>query len=75
MGERKLKPPRGKTYRHNAIYAVYKGENLIAEGTQDECAEKLNILPQSIYKLATPGYKKSIENSETSRVAEIIDWE
>ena len=39
-------------------YAVYKGDNIIAMGTLQECATKLNIKPESIMYYKTPTYIK-----------------
>lgn len=36
------------------IYAVYQGEQNIADGTAEELAKKLNTSTENIYALATP---------------------
>lgn len=41
-------------------YAVYKGENLLAIGTADECAEKLGIKPDTIKWLTMPVAKRRL---------------
>lgn len=36
------------------IYAVYRGEDNLGDGTADELAQKLNLHPNTIRKLASP---------------------
>lgn len=36
------------------IYAVYRGEQNLGDGTAEELAKKLNISTEKIYALATP---------------------
>lgn len=42
------------------IYAVYKGEEMIASGTAKECAEKLGVKVKTIHHYNTPSYKKRV---------------
>ena len=41
-------------------YAVYKGENLVCIGTAKECAEEMNVLPETIKFYTTPTYQKRL---------------
>ncbi len=41
-------------------FAVYKGEDLIAMGTAEECAAKLGVSPKYIYWLTMPTAKRSL---------------
>lgn len=41
-------------------YAVYKGENFICIGTAKECAEEMNVLPETIKFYTTPTYQKRL---------------
>jgi hypothetical protein len=41
-------------------YAVYKGEDLIVMGTKYECAEKLNVKPDTIVWLTYPTAKRRL---------------
>lgn len=73
-----MKKPRGMTYRRNAIYAVYKGEDLLATGTQDECAAELGVTPHTIHFWVTPTGKKRTANRkypDKATTADVIDWE
>ena len=40
------------------IYAVYKGEKFLCEGTVQECAEYLKVKPETIWWWATTANKK-----------------
>lgn len=44
--------------RRRQIYAVYRGETNLADGTASEIAKKLNISPASVRNRATPSYQK-----------------
>ncbi len=44
------------TYRQ--IYAAYRGDENVADGTADELASKLGVKPKTIRKWATPSYQK-----------------
>lgn len=43
------------------IYAIYKGENFLTEGTVKECAEFLKVKPSTIYYLACKTNWKRME--------------
>jgi len=47
-------------------YAIYKGDEMLAMGTLQECAAKLNIKPESIMYYKTPTYQKRT-NEKTGR--------
>lgn len=38
-------------------YAIYKGYQLLAEGTAKECAETLGVRQKTIYWYGTPSYQ------------------
>lgn len=40
------------------IYAIYKGENFLFEGTAKECAEHFGIKKKTVWWLATPSNLK-----------------
>lgn len=40
------------------IYAVYKGEKYLCDGTAEECAKKLNLKRETIWFYATSARKK-----------------
>lgn len=40
------------------FYTVYKGDNIIANGTLGECAAQLQVKPNTILFYGTPTYKK-----------------
>jgi len=42
-------------------YAIYKGEELLAIGTAQECAEELGVTADYIYWLTTPSGKRRAE--------------
>lgn len=73
-----MEKPKGMSYRRNAIYAVYKNDVMVAMGTADECAAKLNVKPETIIFMTTPTGKKRYEsrkNKELARTAVVIDFE
>ncbi len=41
-------------------YAVYKGDDLLALGTAEECAAKLGVTPKYIYWLTMPTAKRRL---------------
>ncbi|MBU8567606.1 hypothetical protein KM914_14375 [Virgibacillus pantothenticus] len=43
-----MQKPEGLTYRKNAIYAVYKGESMLAMGTAKERAEDLEEIAEEL---------------------------
>lgn len=55
-----------------AEYAVYKGDNLLALGTDEQCSKLLDILPQSVRFMASEAYKRRVaklKNPEEARIA------
>lgn len=49
--------------KRNKIYALYKGEELLAEGTIIQIAYKMNVKIRTIQFYKTPTYKKRCKNS------------
>ncbi|UXU72924.1 hypothetical protein MUA23_05460 [Mammaliicoccus sciuri] len=41
-------------------YVIYKGDEIICAGTKEECAEKLGITKNSVYRLGTNAYKRNV---------------
>lgn len=59
-------------------YAVYKGDELLAIGTLEECAKQLNVTKEYIYWLTMPTAKRRIakrKNPEKCKVAIRLDDE
>lgn len=57
-------------------YAVYKGDNLIAIGTKEHCAEVMNVQSDYIYWLTTPAAKRRLEtrkNPDLCTVGVLLD--
>jgi hypothetical protein len=57
-------------------YAVYKGEELLAIGTIEECAKMLNVKPKTVYFYTTNTYKRRLEmrkNPDNCRIAISLD--
>lgn len=57
-------------------YAVYKGDNLLAMGTAEECAEALNVKAETIYYYTTDAYKRKLEkrkNPHNCRTADLLE--
>ncbi|PED63993.1 hypothetical protein [Priestia megaterium] len=62
--------------RNYKEYAVYKGEQLLAVGTAMECAEELNVKPETIHFYTTPTYKRRLKkrkNPSNCRIAVKLD--
>lgn len=55
------------------IYAVYKGENFITEGTSDEICKELNIKKNTFYYLRSPHWEKRFKNGKNHRTIIRID--
>lgn len=53
------------------IYAIYKGDKFIFEGTAKECANHLGVKEKTIYFYNTPSNKKRNKKSRT--IAIIIE--
>lgn len=47
--------------RRKRIYAIYRGEQNLADGTRDELAAKFNVTPKTITFLSTPAYRRRLE--------------
>lgn len=67
-----------KTGRPRKTYALYKGDEIIAEGTVNEIAEELNSKPKSILFYNTPSYKNRCKVRErkyekTYFLVEVVD--
>lgn len=57
-------------------YAVYKGDDIMAIGTAEECAEALHVQSKYIRWLTTPTAKKRLAKRKKTNfctVAEILD--
>lgn len=50
-------------------YAIYKGDDFLFIGTVQECAKRLNILPNSVKFMTTPSGKKRFENRKDKSTA------
>ena len=62
--------------RNYKEYAVYKGEQLLAVGTATECAEELNVKPETIHFYTTPTYMRRLmkrKNPSNCRIAVKLD--
>lgn len=57
--------------RKYRIYAIYKGDNFIFEGTAKECANYLGVKEKTIHFYNTPSNKKRNKKSRT--IAIIIE--
>jgi len=49
------------------IYALYKGETLIADGTKQEIAEQMGVKLRTINFYMTPTYKKRGKGDKGNR--------
>lgn len=73
-----MQRPKGMTYIRDAIYAVYRNDEMIAMGKAKECAEELNVDPTFIHWMTTPTGKRRYENrknKDAAQTAVVIDWE
>ena len=50
-------------------YAIYKGDILLCIGTAEECAEHLNVKPQTVLFYQYAGYQKRAKNTANRRIA------
>ncbi|WP_224771191.1 hypothetical protein [Metabacillus idriensis] len=48
-------------------YAVYKGEDILCIGTIKECAEFMNVLPDTIKFYMTPSYLKRVAKRKKAK--------
>ena len=54
-------------------YALYKGEEILAIGTIEEIAKKMNIKKETVKYYQTPVYKKRLINRKCSwNVRELV---
>lgn len=49
----------------NAEIAVYKGDDVLADGTLAECAAKLKVNPETLYFYMTPAYERRLAKRKT----------
>lgn len=59
--------------RKRWIYAMYKGDDIIAIGTSDEICKQLGINKMSFHRYRTKYYKKLLENSKNRRYVVKLD--
>ena len=52
-----------------AIYEVSRGNEVLARGTAEECAEQLGVSKKTVTFLTTPSYLKKRKNLEKSMIA------
>lgn len=50
-------------------YAVYKGDELLAIGTKEECAEQLGVKPETILFYSYQSYQRRVEQPKNRRIA------
>jgi DNA-binding CsgD family transcriptional regulator len=55
------------------IYALYKGETLLADGTTKEIAEKMGIRVRSVLYYRTPAYQRRAKKVRNRRVLVCLD--
>ena len=58
--------------RKRWIYAMYKGEELLAMGTSDEICKQMKINKQTFLYYRTRNYKKRIENRKAKNYRIVI---
>ena len=58
--ERAITEPPKKTTWETSLYALYKGENFIADGTVFEIAEATGKTISAVKALTTPSYEKKV---------------
>lgn len=54
-------------YANKWIYAVYKGEEFITEGTREEICEELNIKKNTFYYYRNKFWHKRFKNGNNHR--------
>lgn len=58
-----------KYQRHKQfIYAVYKGDTFITEGTREEICKELNIKANTFYYYRTTFWPKRFKNGKNHRI-------
>lgn len=55
------------------IYALYKGDKLLADGTILQIARKMNVKYESIYFMLSDAYKRRCNGSNRRRVLVCLD--
>lgn len=50
------RPKKGQLFE----YVVYKGDDIICHGTDEECAEKMGVTVRTVQRLATSAYMKML---------------
>ncbi len=55
------------------VYAIYKGENFLFEGTAKECAEHFNVKLDTVYFWNSPANKR--KDRKGRKIAIIIEGE
>lgn len=56
-----------------ACYVVYKGDEVIAIGTAEECAEVMGVKPETVRFYASGAYHKRAERIGRPTIAERVD--
>ncbi len=51
------------------IYALYRGDEYVADGTVDELANKLNVKTKTIYTLASRFHHQSVKQDGNAIIA------
>ena len=59
------------TMKHK-IYALYKGETLLADGTTKEIAEKMGITVRSVLYYRTPAYQRRAKTVRNRRMLVLL---
>mgnify|MGYP001161904469 CR=1 FL=1 len=50
------------------LYEVWKGHEMLASGTLEECAEQLGVSKKTVVFLGTPAYMKRVKDLDTSMI-------
>ncbi len=48
-------------------YVVYKGDSFVCVGTIKECAEHMNVLPETVRFYTTPAYQRRLKKRKKAR--------
>lgn len=67
---KKGRPQKGRPPR---IYAMYKGEEMLAMGTIKEIAEQMGVSEATIRFQTTPSYKKRVKADGVHREVFLLD--
>ena len=60
--------------RKYAVYALYKGDEYIAQGTIQELAKKLKLKKATISFYRSPAYKKRNHKGNCKTLVRIEEW-